>query len=85
VYVQTNDAEANEVVAFARGKDGGLTGAGSYATGGRGNGDPHLPSQGRGKGLTGEPLFPRANGPCGTTSELRRPWRLVELLKRRAA
>jgi 6-phosphogluconolactonase len=45
VYVQTNDATENEVVAFRRAEDGSLTRAGSYATGGRGTGEPHLPSQ----------------------------------------
>lgn len=46
IYVQTNDAERNEVVAFRRGSDGRLTSAGAVATGGRGTGEPHLPSQG---------------------------------------
>src|SRR4051812_46593027 len=46
VYVQTNDAEANQVVAFARADDGRLASIGSFATGGRGSGEPHLPSQG---------------------------------------
>lgn len=46
VYVQTNDATANEVVAFARATDGRLDRIGSFATGGRGSGVPHLPSQG---------------------------------------
>jgi 6-phosphogluconolactonase len=44
VYLQTNDAE-NEVVAFSRAADGTLSPLGSYATGGRGTGKPHLPSQ----------------------------------------
>jgi 6-phosphogluconolactonase len=46
VFVQTNDAEANQVVVFSRGEDGGLASVGTYATGGRGTGSPHLPSQG---------------------------------------
>jgi 6-phosphogluconolactonase (cycloisomerase 2 family) len=46
VYLQTNDAEMNEVVAFHRDADGKLSRAGSYATGGRGTGKPHLASQG---------------------------------------
>jgi 6-phosphogluconolactonase len=46
VFVQTNDAASNQVVAFRRGVDGALTRLGSYGTGGRGNGVPHLPSQG---------------------------------------
>ena len=45
VYVQTNDADRNEVVAFRRETDGTLGPLGTYATGGRGNGKPHLPSQ----------------------------------------
>jgi 6-phosphogluconolactonase len=45
VYVQTNDAEANEVLAFNRAEDGTLAPAGRYSTGGRGTGQPHLASQ----------------------------------------
>ena len=45
VYVQTNDADANEVVAYRRATDGSLTQAGTFATGGRGTGERHLPSQ----------------------------------------
>jgi 6-phosphogluconolactonase len=45
VYLQTNDAEKNEVVAFGRDADGKLSLLGSYATGGRGTGKPHLASQ----------------------------------------
>lgn len=45
VYVQTNDAAKNEVLAFERGTDGALAPKGAYATGGRGTGEPHLPSQ----------------------------------------
>ena len=46
VYVQTNDGDLNEVVAFRRGPDGRLERVGAVATGGRGFGKPHLPSQG---------------------------------------
>jgi 6-phosphogluconolactonase (cycloisomerase 2 family) len=46
VYVQTNDADENAVVAYTRAADGSLTARGSYPTGGRGSGQPHLPSQG---------------------------------------
>lgn len=46
VYVQTNDAEANEVVVYRRGPDGALTALGRHATGGKGSGKPHLASQG---------------------------------------
>ena len=45
VYLQTNDAQKNEVVAFRRDADGRLSSLGSYATGGRGTGKPHLASQ----------------------------------------
>jgi hypothetical protein len=46
VYVQTNDAAENEIVAFGRVEDGTLAPIGRYATGGRGTGEPHLASQG---------------------------------------
>jgi 6-phosphogluconolactonase len=45
VYVQTNDAEDNEVVVFGRKSDGSLERLGAYSTGGRGSGTAHLPSQ----------------------------------------
>lgn len=45
VYVQSNDAAGNEVLAFERRADGGLAPLGRYATGGRGTGEPHLASQ----------------------------------------
>jgi 6-phosphogluconolactonase (cycloisomerase 2 family) len=45
VYVQTNDAANNEIVAFSRADDGTLAPLGRYSTGGRGTGQPHLPSQ----------------------------------------
>jgi len=45
IYVQTNDAERNAVVAFDRGDDGKLATVGRFATGGRGSGTPHLASQ----------------------------------------
>jgi 6-phosphogluconolactonase len=45
VYVQTNDGERNEVVAYRREPNGSLTSLGRYETGGRGTGTPHLPSQ----------------------------------------
>ena len=46
VFVQTNDAASNQVVAFSRSEDGALSLLGTYETGGKGNGTPHLPSQG---------------------------------------
>jgi 6-phosphogluconolactonase len=46
VFAQTNDARANELVVFARDTEGRLEQGGRYRTGGRGNGMPHLPSQG---------------------------------------
>src|SRR5215204_795306 len=45
VYVQTN-AAPNEVIAFRRAADGSLDRIGSVATGGDGDGLPHLQSQG---------------------------------------
>lgn len=45
VYVQTNDADRNEVLAFGRSADGTLASRGAIATGGRGTGKPHLASQ----------------------------------------
>jgi 6-phosphogluconolactonase len=45
VYVQTN-AAPNEVIAFRRMGDGSLERIGSVATGGDGDGSPHLTSQG---------------------------------------
>lgn len=46
VFVQTNEADANRVIAFRRGADGALSELGAYATGGDGDGKPHLTSQG---------------------------------------
>src|SRR5215212_4944212 len=45
IYVQTN-AAPNEVIAFRRAGDGSLDRIGSVATGGDGEGSPHLTSQG---------------------------------------
>jgi len=45
VFVQTNAAH-NEVIAFSRATDGSLARAGEFATGGAGDGNAHLPSQG---------------------------------------
>jgi len=46
VYVQTNDATGNEVIAFSRTGTGALAPMGRYSTGGRGTGSPHLASAG---------------------------------------
>ena len=46
VFVQTNAADRNEIVAYTRAADGSLAEHGRYETGGRGAGEPHLPSQG---------------------------------------
>ena len=46
VYVQTNEAGCNRLLAFERGSDGALKLAGAYETGGAGDGVPHLTSQG---------------------------------------
>jgi 6-phosphogluconolactonase len=45
VFVQTNAAH-NEVIAFSRTADGTLSPAGTFATGGAGDDNAHLPSQG---------------------------------------
>lgn len=45
VYVQTNDSP-NQVVVFRRATDGTLTRSAEHETGGAGDGQPHLPSQG---------------------------------------
>jgi DNA-binding beta-propeller fold protein YncE len=45
VFVQTNES-SNKVVAYRRGADGTLTEAGTQDTGGSGDGQPHLTSQG---------------------------------------
>jgi 6-phosphogluconolactonase len=45
IYVQTNDAERNEIVAFSRSDEGRLEPLGRFDTGGRGTGQPHLASQ----------------------------------------
>src|SRR5437867_1419581 len=46
VYVQTNDGDLNELVAYRRTADGRLEHVGAVVTGGRGSGKPHLASQG---------------------------------------
>jgi 6-phosphogluconolactonase (cycloisomerase 2 family) len=46
VFVQTNEADANRVVVFRREGDGRLAQLESHLTGGRGDGTPHLTSQG---------------------------------------
>jgi 6-phosphogluconolactonase len=46
VYVQTNEPDANRVIAFARADDGTLSLLGDHPTGGAGDGVPHLTSQG---------------------------------------
>jgi 6-phosphogluconolactonase (cycloisomerase 2 family) len=46
VYVQSNDATANEVVAFSRAEDGKLTEVGRYETGGVGSGSFEDAAQG---------------------------------------
>jgi 6-phosphogluconolactonase len=46
VYVQTNQPDANHVIAFRRDEGGALANPRSYPTGGSGDGVPHLTSQG---------------------------------------
>jgi 6-phosphogluconolactonase len=46
VFVQTNESDENKVIAFQRERDGRLATRAAVATGGRGDGIPHLTSQG---------------------------------------
>ena len=46
VFIQTNEADANRIVAFERAADGRLAARTTVPTGGRGDGRPHLTSQG---------------------------------------
>jgi 6-phosphogluconolactonase len=46
VYVQSNEADGNRVFVFPRGEDGQLSGPVIVASDGRGDGVPHLTSQG---------------------------------------
>jgi 6-phosphogluconolactonase len=46
VFIQTNEADGNRVIVFERGDDGALAQVASVATGGTGDGVPHLTSQG---------------------------------------
>jgi 6-phosphogluconolactonase (cycloisomerase 2 family) len=46
VFVQSNETDANRVFGFARAHDGALSGPVAGSTGGRGDGMPHLTSQG---------------------------------------
>ena len=46
VFVQTNAADGNDLIAFERGEDGSLSQRATVLTGGKGDGVPHLTSQG---------------------------------------
>jgi len=46
LYVQTNDATGNELIAFRIAADGALEPLARFSTGGQGSGEPHLASQG---------------------------------------
>jgi 6-phosphogluconolactonase (cycloisomerase 2 family) len=46
VYMQTNEPERNQLLAFRRADDGALRSSGAYETGGAGDGVAHLTSQG---------------------------------------
>jgi 6-phosphogluconolactonase len=46
VFVQTNAADGNHIIAFERGEDGSLSQRSAVPTGGKGDGVPHLASQG---------------------------------------
>ncbi len=43
IYVQTNDASDNEIVAFSRSEEGQLAPLGRFSTGGRGTGSRTCP------------------------------------------
>jgi 6-phosphogluconolactonase len=66
VYVQTNEQD-NRVIAFRREEDGSLTRIGDFATGGAGDGHPHLTSQGS-VVLTGDGTLLVANAASGDVS-----------------
>jgi 6-phosphogluconolactonase len=66
VYVQTNDADHNKIVVFARNPGGELDRRGSHLTGGRGSGAPHLPSQ-NSVVLDGDRLFVTNAGSADVT------------------
>lgn len=73
VFVMTNAAEKNEIIAFERNSDGSLYDAGRYATGGRGSGgvtDP-LQSQGALTLSQDHSLLFAVNAGSGTVSVLR--------------
>lgn len=78
VYVQTNDADNNEVVVFERGGEGKLERRDSYLTGGKGSGAPHLPSQGS-VVLTGDVLLVTNAGSDDVTSFSVQGGRLTQL------
>ena len=46
VFIQTNEADGNRVIVFEGDADGALTQVANVATGGKGDGVPHLTSQG---------------------------------------
>ena len=73
VFAMTNDAEANEVRVFERGRDGSLHEGRSYTTGGRGSGgaiDPLLSQGSLTLSQDGKWLF-AANAGSGTVSVFR--------------
>jgi len=70
VFVMTNAADRNEIIAYARSADGGLQFAGKFSTGGRGSGgttDP-LESQGALTLTEGHSLLLAVNAGSGTIS-----------------
>jgi 6-phosphogluconolactonase (cycloisomerase 2 family) len=73
VYVMTNAADRNEVVAFTRASDGSFNESNRYATGGRGSGGTNDPLQSQGSlSLSGDHnyLF-AANAGSGTVTSFR--------------
>lgn len=74
VFVQTNEADANRVIAFLRGAGGALHATEGYETGGRGDGVPHLTSQGS-VVLTGDgDTYWSRMQEAATSASLRLPW-----------
>ena len=74
VFVQSNAAH-NEVIAFSRAADGSLAPAGTFATGGAGDDNAHLPSQGSVTLTRDRRHLLVTNVASNDVSVLRREWR----------
>jgi 6-phosphogluconolactonase len=71
VFIQTNEADGNRVIAFEAAGDGALTQIASVSTGGKGDGVPHLTSQGSVALTTDASRLLVANAGSGNVSILR--------------